>query len=314
MRELSVRAGSRLATVTEPPCRSAACLTIDEPEPRARHRPGVVGAVEPLEDHRQVASLDARAFVGDGRARRSTSRTVTVPPGGPHLAALSSRLVTARSRICGLTDHPPRRRGDVERRRPGRAGVTRSTARDDDVGEVERLRRARQRLVAGELDEVADQRRQLLDLGGDVVEDLVALLCCMPPRRSAWASSSRLVRRLVSGVRSSCPASTTSRRCRSREACSAASILLNDVARLASSSSPVTAIGRELLGPGDVLGGRAQPSYGRKADRADGEADQPRGDDAAAADERAGRDPSGRACARSARSTARTSARRPTRH
>ena len=41
-------------------------------------------------------------------ARRRCSRTVTVPSGGLHLAALSSRLVTARSSAGGLADHPPR--------------------------------------------------------------------------------------------------------------------------------------------------------------------------------------------------------------
>ena len=47
----------------------------------------------------------------------------------------------------------------------------------------------------------------------------------------------------VSGVRSSCPASATSRRCRSREAATAASIALNAVASRAISSSPSTGSG-----------------------------------------------------------------------
>ena len=42
-----------------------------------------------------------------------------------------------------------------------------------DVGEVDGLGRSLDRLVAGELDQVADQSRQLLDLGRRVGEDLV---------------------------------------------------------------------------------------------------------------------------------------------
>ena len=91
-----------------------------------------------------------------------------------------------------------------------------------------------------------------------------------PPRWSAWASRSRLVRSEVSGVRSSWPASPTSWRCRSREADSAVSMALKDVARRAISSLPSTRIGRELLGAGDLLGGvaeqphRAQPVAGHR--------------------------------------------------
>ena len=71
------------------------------------------------------------------------------------------------------------------------------------------------------------------------------------PRRPG-ASRSRLVRSEVSGVRSSWPASATSRRCRSREADSAASIALNAVASRAISSSPSTGSGCEVLGAGDA--------------------------------------------------------------
>ena len=60
---------------------------------------------------------------------------------------------------------------------------------------------------------------------------------------AAWASRSMLVRSEVSGVRSSCPASATSWRCRSREAPSAVSTWLNDAASRAISSSPSTGSG-----------------------------------------------------------------------
>ncbi len=60
---------------------------------------------------------------------------------------------------------------------------------------------------------------------------------------SAWRSRSRLVRREVSGVRSSWLASATSRRWRSREAPRASSISLKAVASRAISSSPSTRSG-----------------------------------------------------------------------
>ncbi len=50
------------------------------------------------------------------------------------------------------------------------------------------------------------------------------------------------MRSVVSGVRNSCPASCTSRRCCSREAASASNIALKLVARLPSSSSRSTSI------------------------------------------------------------------------
>ena len=60
------------------------------------------------------------------------------------------------------------------------------------------------------------------------------------PLRESAISSSMLVRRLVSGVRSSCPASAISRVCRSREEASERSIWLNESASIA--RSPVASI------------------------------------------------------------------------
>ena len=57
-------------------------------------------------------------------------------------------------------------------------------------------------------------------------------------------SSSTLVRSEVSGVRSSCPASVTSRAWRSRDSASARSIMLNASVSRASSSLPNTGMGR----------------------------------------------------------------------
>ena len=82
---------------------------------------------------------------------------------------------------------------------------------------------------------------------------------------SAWRSRSRLVRSDVSGVRSSWLASATSRRCRSREAPSASSIWLNAVASRATSSSPSTRRGVEVLGLGDPLDRVGEAAYGSQS-------------------------------------------------
>ena len=52
-----------------------------------------------------------------------------MPPAGLHLAALSSRLVTARSSAAGLADDPPRTRCRRRTRRPGARRRTRISAR-----------------------------------------------------------------------------------------------------------------------------------------------------------------------------------------
>ena len=190
---------------------------------------------------------------------------MTVPSAGLHLAALSSRLVTARSRLLDVADDPPRVERDVEgdaRRAaayPGHGAV-------DHVGEVDLARRRgssarrgparRGRRPAWSAPRSGRGRRRAAR---------AAPRRAAPPLPSAWASRSRLVRSEVSGVRSSWPASATSRRCRSREAASAASIWLNAVASRAISSSPSTGSGREVLGAAISLDGRRQPAYGPQA-------------------------------------------------
>ena len=186
----------------------------------------------------------------------SVSRTVTVPSGGLHLAALSSRLVTARSRAAAspVTHHGSACRSKLQAAGPPAYPLHGPL---DDLREVD-LPPARPGpgSLAGQLGEVADQRGELLDLELHVVEQLgPGLGRTARPGRSAWVSRSRLVRSEVSGVRSSWPASATSWRCRSREADSAASIALNARASRAISSLPSTVDRVELLGAGDVLGG-----------------------------------------------------------
>ena len=144
-----------------------------QPQPRAGHRARLRGAVEPLEHVRQVGVARSRPW-SSTVSTPFASRTVTVPSAGPHFAALSSRLVTARStapaspsthhgRVATSKSRAARGGGPAPPRgRPPRPGRSLH-----DVG---------QRLVAGQLDQVADQGGELLDLGADVVEQLGRLL------------------------------------------------------------------------------------------------------------------------------------------
>ena len=71
-----------------------------EAEAGAGHGAGVVGAVEALEDVGQVRLGDAGALVVDGDHAVVQGDASRCPTGGLHLAALSSRLVSARSRAA----------------------------------------------------------------------------------------------------------------------------------------------------------------------------------------------------------------------
>ena len=148
---------------------------------------------------------------------------VTVPPGGLHLAALSSRFATARSSRSGTPCTTRRLERDVE----GDAGRLPPGTLDCALDElVERgLRRALDRLApARELDDVAHQHGQLVACSTTSCEELAAL---RGEQLALRESTSRFVRRLVSGVRSSCDASATSWRCAATDRSSASSVELN---------------------------------------------------------------------------------------
>ena len=94
----------------------------------------------------------------------SRRRTSIGAPGGLHFAALSSRFATARSSRDGhaLDERRLELGGEVT---PGAWRRARSTAARDQPVEPHVLDRGRVGLlVAGELDEVADERGQLLEL------------------------------------------------------------------------------------------------------------------------------------------------------
>ena len=183
----------------------------------------------------------------------SVSRTVTVPRGGLHLAALSSRLVTARSRAAGspMTHHGSACRSKC---RPAPAGGPGDGALDD-LGEVDLLQRDLGRLVAGELGEVADQRGELLDLELDVVHELGPGPAESPPlavglgqQVQVGAQRGQRGPQLVAGVRDELALPVPGGRQRGQHRVEGAGqpgdlVVALDLDRV------------ELLGAGDVLGG-----------------------------------------------------------
>ena len=149
------------------------------------------------------------------------SRTVSSPPssvtstGCPGRAPLRRVVEQVRDRALEARRHAD----DGRRREVGldrHVGVVARRAADRVLGqqvEPHLLERRLLLLAARELGQLRDQVGHLAELRDDVVEQLLALVR-RAGRRPAIASTSMFVRRLVSGVRSSCEASWTSCRCR----------------------------------------------------------------------------------------------------
>ena len=182
-------------------------------------------AVEAVEDVRQVLAVDARAR-GRGRAARRRARS----PRPCRRAGSTWPRCRAGCRPRG------RARPGAPRPPSARASVSKST-----LGRSRRRARPqpRPRALEAHVLRLAPRARSprasstrsptsvviSLELADDVGEQPLALAC--GSGRSVGASTSMFVRRLVSGVRSSCDASATSWRCAARERSSASSIALN---------------------------------------------------------------------------------------
>ena len=212
---------------------------------------------------------------GRGRAPMtspSCTATSTCPPGGLHLAALSSRFATARSIVDGTPWTSDSSRsvsnstlGPVAPRALDRVG--REQVEPHVLGGSTR----RVAGLARELDQLGDQRGHLVEL-----LDHVASSCSRSSGASSFARArtSMFVRRLVSGVRSSCEASATSCRCARLE------LLERREHRVEARREPAELVvaGRGRLDPlrevarlGDVLASSrsaAAPARARRARRA----------------------------------------------
>ena len=175
----------------------------------------------------------------------SRIRTVTVPSGGLHLAALSHTLSTARSIPA---ESPYEYQGvnstsnSTSCRRRRTLSSARSTASDTATGSSS---------TSPESSRASSTRSPTSWLSSEIwpiTSTSSALRSASgmdgAPGRLAAMSSSTFVRRLVSGVLSSWPASATRRAWRSRLSPRATSIWLKLLVRRAISSSPATGMGR----------------------------------------------------------------------
>ena len=82
--------------ITDPPLRSADVAHDRQAEPRARQRPGILGPVEAVEHPEVLLRRDPGPAVVDDDGAVGTSISIG-PPERSNLAALSTRLETARS-------------------------------------------------------------------------------------------------------------------------------------------------------------------------------------------------------------------------
>ena len=265
-----------------PPCSSATRCTIARPRPEPGLAARLVGAPEAVEDLVEVAGGKPGAVVADG---------------DPAAVDRDLDRAAGRAPLAGVVEHVRDRPAE-----PLGVGV-------DQAGLELALEAEAAGAALGALDRVAGELVE-----GDVLaRDRVLARARAPARRrrrpgrssppapavtsstsrlrssgSIWSlrpSVSMLVRSVASGVRSSCEASATSRRCAASERSSAAIISLKLAASRPSSSSPrdLDPLG-QVVGPRDLLG-RVGDLAGRRERGARHERPERRGErDAAGAD------------------------------
>ena len=209
----AVSAGAASVRVMVPPDRRTSSRTMASPRPAppASRDAGVVEPGEPVEDPLPVGRRDARPVVGH-REQRLARRT---PAGQHHPGARVPHRV-----VHQVGQHPPQLvavRGHEDRGPVGDAdghpggGVPAGHLAQQGQG-VDRLAPGRCALVGagpGQQQQVVDQPGEPVDVGEQVGR------AGQPPSPSRWATSS-WVRMYASGLRSSCAASATNARCRSR--------------------------------------------------------------------------------------------------
>ena len=156
--------------------------------------------------------------------------------GGLYLTALSSRFETARSSSTGSACTMRRRERGHERH----LRRARLRALDDAPRRGRRAARPRSAACAPRRARARRGRRRAASARRARPTPRRARAAPRPSGSFPSRSRSTFVRAAVSGVRSSCEASATRRRCAPTDFSSAASIALNRVARRPSSSSPTT--------------------------------------------------------------------------
>ena len=208
---------------------------------------GAVGAKEAVEDPRQVLRGDARRRCRRPRARRGRppprTRSVTAPPSGVYLIALSRRFTTT----CFRRGRSPSTRTGASASQE--TEIRRSSARSVIWLAVVATSSARSKRAHSDWASPASRRERAKSRS--TIIDSRSTSSRSPPRRSRWAAgppssltiASSSPRRIVSGVRSSWEASAT-KRFELRKASSRRWIIRLSASDRLSSSSPVPGTGR----------------------------------------------------------------------
>ena len=163
---------SRLRANTVPPWRSATSRTIDRSQPRPRHRPRLVGAMEAFEHERQLVLGNAGAAIGDG----DTAVAHADLDRGARRIELGGVVEQARQRALHrrpLGDDE-RGLGDDHDVAPAAALVAGGDV-SRQLGEVERLPGLVDDVADRHGDDLVDQLGELFDLGVDVLDHGLAV-------------------------------------------------------------------------------------------------------------------------------------------
>ena len=216
---------SRGSSVTEPPCSSAICATIDSPRPEPGSVRALVGAVEAVEHLRRGPRRRCR-----GRGRRTSTRRAV----HDHVDRRAGRAELQRvvDQVGdGAVEHRPAAVDDAGVGRastsisragaaPEAASRPSSASSASSTGSTGSSLRTSVASSTSSLDQVGE----LVELEPGLGDELRALLGV--ERRWPRPRKLDVGAHAVSGVRSSWLASTTSRCCCSRDVSSASSIVL----------------------------------------------------------------------------------------
>src|SRR5262249_19198669 len=145
-----------------------------EAETGARHAASGRCAVEAVEDVREIVLVESGAAVANGQ-RSVAKHDIDDGPGRAPLARVVQHVGHRAADPLALATHE--RRLDICLKRDRRAGATLVSLnlRDDDLVDADIVDEFDLLGAAGELDDVADERGQLVELADDVGTQALAL-------------------------------------------------------------------------------------------------------------------------------------------
>ena len=195
---------ARSAT-TVPPCDSATCRTIARPSPEPGRPRAAGGAVEAVEHIGQVGVRDAGTVIAHAHLAVAHPDLDLAARGAP-LGGVVEQVRDGPVETARHSLHEARLQLREEHLVGGVAAGALDRVRDQGI-EPHVLHVGLGLVAAGQVDEVGDEHRQLVELRDEVTQQALVVL---RREHASDDSTSMFVRRLVSGVRSSCDASATS--------------------------------------------------------------------------------------------------------